>query len=211
MTVVQPYPVLPDHTETTDVKETLREEIRAQRRRLGANVRTTAAEGFARLLTDLPVVREASVVAAYANRPSEPATGPLLTRLTGAGVRVLLPALGPGLGRDWAWFTTADALQSRSPGRPPEPDGPRLPGDAVAEADVVIVPALAVDTSGARLGQGGGWYDRVLADVPADVPVIAMVFAHEVYDAAVRPLPREPHDRTVDAVCTPAEVIRLPR
>lgn len=210
MTAAQPFPVLPADTEITDAKEALRKAIRAERERLGTKARASAAEGFARLVTDLPAVRAARVVAAYAHRPSEPSTGPLLARLSASGVRVLLPALGPGLGRDWAWYTTPEALQSRSPGRPPEPDGPHLPGDTVGQADVVVVPALAVDTSGARLGQGGGWYDRVLADVRPGVPVLALVHAHEVYDAAVRPLPREDHDRRVDAVVTPDQVIWLP-
>ena len=81
---------------------------------------------------------------------------------------------------------------------------PRTSGaGALAEADVVVAPALAVDTSGARLGQGGGWYDRALEHARPGTPVIAMVFEEEVYDAASRPVPREAHDRLVDAVATP--------
>jgi 5-formyltetrahydrofolate cyclo-ligase len=67
----------------------------------------------------------------------------------------------------------------------------------------VIAPALAVDTAGGRLGQGGGWYDRVLAHARPGVCVVAMVFPEEVYDAAQRPLPRQPHDQPVDIVATP--------
>lgn len=208
-TAVQPYPDLSDIAEIMDVKETLRKAVRAERAKLTPKMRASAAEGFARVVTDLPAVRAAGTVAAYANRASEPSTVELLERLARDGVRVLLPALGPGLGRDWAWYTTAEALAPRSPGRPPEPDGPRLPGETIGLADVVVVPALAVDTSGTRLGQGGGWYDRVLAMVRPGVPVIALVHEHEVYDAAVRPLPREDHDLRVDAVATPTGVTWL--
>ncbi|KGM15002.1 hypothetical protein N867_13010, partial [Actinotalea fermentans ATCC 43279 = JCM 9966 = DSM 3133] len=81
---------------------------------------------------------------------------------------------------------------------------PTLGADALTEVRAVIAPALAVDTDGGRLGQGGGWYDRVLRHAPADALVVAVVFDEEVYDAVVRPLPREPHDRLVDIVATPS-------
>ena len=71
-------------------------------------------------------------------------------------------------------------------------------------AEAIVAPALAVGTDGARLGQGGGWYDRVLAHRLPQTPVIAMVFQDEVYDAVVRPLPVEPHDQRVDIIATPA-------
>ena len=70
----------------------------------------------------------------------------------------------------------------------------------------MIAPALAVDTTGARLGQGGGWYDRALEHLRPGAPVVALVFPEELYDAQTRPLPRERHDRLVDAVATPAGV-----
>ncbi|WP_448631407.1 5-formyltetrahydrofolate cyclo-ligase [Cellulomonas soli] len=65
------------------------------------------------------------------------------------------------------------------------------------------MPALAVDTAGTRLGQGGGWYDRALAHARPGVRTVALVYPEELYEAGVRPLPREPHDRRVDAVATP--------
>ena len=136
---------------------------------------------------------------------------PILERMAARGVRVLLPVLGSGLQRDWAEYAGADDLQQRSPGRPPEPGGEPLGPSALADADVIIVPALAVDTSGARLGQGGGWYDRALEHARDDVLVIALTFPEEVYEAGTRPLPHEPHDRHVDAVATPEGWQRLRR
>ena len=113
--------------------------------------------------------------------------------------------LGSGLQRDWAEYAGPDDLRERAPGRPPEPGGPTLGAAALADADVVIAPALAVDTTGARLGQGGGWYDRALEHIRPGTPVVALVFPEELYDAEKRPLPRERHDRLVDAVATPLE------
>lgn len=90
-------------------------------------------------------------------------------------------------------------------GRPPQPRGRVLGPEALAGASVVLVAALAVDGSGTRLGQGGGWYDRALEHVAAGVPVVAAVFDAEVLPAGT--LPREAHDRRVDAVITPTRAI----
>ena len=122
---------------------------------------------------------------------------------------MLLPALGSGLSRDWAWLASPAEFVVRAPGRPPEPVGPTLGAQALTEADVVIVPALAVDTAGARLGQGGGWYDRVLEHARPDALIVAVVFDDEIHDADTDPLPCEPHDRTVDVVATPRGARRL--
>lgn len=207
--VGQPYPERLPVLDVIDAKDELRRAIRGSRERRGARTRAEASLGFAQVVGDIPQVRQAAVVAAYVSRPGEPDTLPLIERLARRGTRVLLPVLGAGLQRDWAWFTSLDDLEVRAPGRPPEPSGPTLGADALAEADAIVAPALAVDTAGGRLGQGGGWYDRVLAHARPGVVVIAMVFPEELYDAAERPLPRQEHDRTVDFVATPTGVQRL--
>lgn len=203
MSSTQPYPVHVTGQEITDVKEELRRAIRTQRGAMPVSARRQAGTGFAQVVGDLPQVRAAHAVAAYVARPSEPQTTLLLERLAARGTRILLPVLGSGLQRAWAWYATTEDLQIRAPGRPPEPDGPTLGVEALEQAEAIIVPALAVDTAGRRLGQGGGWYDRVLEHAPARAVVIAMVYPIEVYDARTRPLPHEEHDRGVDIVATP--------
>jgi 5-formyltetrahydrofolate cyclo-ligase len=84
-----------------------------------------------------------------------------------------------------------------------------LPQEALSQADVIIVPALAADTSGTRLGQGGGWYDRALMDARPGAPVIALVFDDEFHDADVKAIPRESHDLPVSIVVTPSGVHRI--
>ncbi len=211
-TAAQPYPlpsggthgrVREDGEQAEHAKEALRKAIRAARAARSERRRHEAAVAFADVLTAFPPVRAAGCVAVYASRPGEPDTGPLLERLAARGARVLMPVLGSGLQRDWALYGGADDLRQRAPGRPPEPGTPHLGPTALAEAEVVIAPALAVDTSGARLGQGGGWYDRALEHATPGRPVIAMVYEEEIYDVGMRPLPRETHDRLVDAVATP--------
>ncbi|MEZ0446920.1 5-formyltetrahydrofolate cyclo-ligase [Cellulomonas sp. ICMP 17802] len=203
--VAQPYPRVSEGDEVEDVKERLRVAIRDARKTRSVRLREAAARALADVVLTIPAVADAACVSVYASRATEPGTGPLLEALAARGVRVIMPVLGSGLQRDWAEYAGPDDLRERAPGRPPEPGGETLGAAALAEADVVIAPALAVDTTGARLGQGGGWYDRALEHLRPGVPVVALVFPEELYDAGVRPLPRERHDRLVDAVATPQE------
>ena len=83
-------------------------------------------------------------------------------------------------------------------------DGAPLGPVAVADCDVVLVPALAVDRRGVRLGRGGGSYDRALGR--ARGLVVALLHEGELHD---EPLPAEPHDVPVDAVALPGGLVRL--
>lgn len=195
-----------DDEEIEELKDLWRRRIRQARQQRSARSREADARALAAVVERIPSVAAARCVTAYAARPGEPATEPLLEALATLGIRVLLPVLGSGLARDWAEYRGPDDLRERAPGRPPEPSGPALGAAAVAEADVLLIPALAVDTAGTRLGQGGGWYDRALRDARPGAPAIALTYAEEVHDAATEPLPRADHDRPVDAVATPAGV-----
>ena len=135
----QPYPARAAGADPTEVKEDLRRAIRAERERLPARARARAADDFAQVVGDVPQVRAARCVAAYVARPSEPGTVPLLERLAARGTRILLPVLGTGLQRNWAWYTTAAELEIRAPGRPPEPPGPTFGAEVLAEAEAIIV------------------------------------------------------------------------
>lgn len=185
--------------ETEDAKQVLRPVIRQARQARSRKERDRAADALARHGAE--AAGDAGCVAAYVSRATEPGTLPLLETLRERGTRVLLPVLGPGLHREWGEYRGPDDLAERAPGRPPEPSGPTLPTEAVAEADVVIAPALAVDAVGTRLGQGGGWYDRVLPHVRESAPVFAMVFDEELIEDAL--LPVDAHDVPVPAVITP--------
>jgi 5-formyltetrahydrofolate cyclo-ligase len=116
---------------------------------------------------------------------------------------VLLPVLQPDGALDWARYT---GELTDGPRGLREPTGPRLGQAAVAGADAVVVPAVAVDRRGVRLGRGGGSYDRALARVAPGVSVTALLYDGELVDL----LPAEPHDRHVGAVVTPGGVRLLP-
>src|SRR5690625_890825 len=184
--------------ETLDAKQELRAAIRAHRQARSAKAREQAADNFAR--HGLEAISDADCVACYVSTGAEPGSGKRLEAMREAGIRVLLPMLGPGLERSWGEVHGTEELQVRAPGRPPEPAGPVLDPTEIGRAEAIIAPALAVDAEGTRLGQGGGWYDRALLHRGADVPVFAMVHEAELL-ADVR-LPRAEHDVLVDAVIT---------
>lgn len=148
-------------------------------------------------------VQQARRVALYVSTGSEPQTGALIDWLLASGHEVLLPILYADNDLGWGLAPgAADLVPGRLGLSEPPVD---LGSDAIATADLVICPALAVDRTGVRLGRGGGSYDRALARVPAGVPVWAAVYDTEVVDA----LPSDPHDRPVQAALTPTRLIRL--
>jgi 5-formyltetrahydrofolate cyclo-ligase len=140
-------------------------------------------------------------VAAYAAVDTEPPTRTLLDALRQAGAQVLLPiVVGDEL--DWAGYDGWERLVVSSYGLL-EPAGPRLGPAALAGADLVVVPALAVDVAGHRLGRGRGFYDRALAGT--GTTTVAVVFDDELIDE----VPAEAHDVPMAAVLRPGGLLRL--
>jgi 5-formyltetrahydrofolate cyclo-ligase len=196
--------------EADELKVALRAKARADRLQRSERLRLAAAQALAAHALALPEVQAASCISVYASRPTEPGTLPLISALSERGVRVLIPLLGDGLQRGWGEYLGAEDLTSRAPGRPPEPSSPFLPQAAIADADVVISPALAVDPTGTRLGHGGGWYDRCLLDARADALLLAFCYRDEVRTAD-DPVPREAHDVPIHGVVTPDGVTLFDR
>ncbi|MFC7884856.1 5-formyltetrahydrofolate cyclo-ligase [Streptomyces sp. NPDC057376] len=193
-------------------KRSLRRGFLAARDALTADDVREAADALAGQALAMPEVARARAVAAYVSVGAEPGTLALLDALRARGARVLLPALLPDNDLDWGEYTGEGSLtRVRHGGRMTlsEPAGERLGPDAVTEADVVLLPGLAVDGRGMRLGRGGGSYDRVLARLERAGARPALLVL--LYDAEVarQHLPEEPHDRPVDAVVTPAGVRRF--
>ncbi|MFF7448454.1 MULTISPECIES: 5-formyltetrahydrofolate cyclo-ligase [unclassified Streptomyces] len=192
-------------------KRTLRREFLAVRNRLTADDVRESATALARRALELPELARARTVAAYVSVGSEPGTLALLDALRARGVRVLLPALLPDNDLDWGAYTGEDSLtRVRHGGKMAlfEPAGPRLGPDAVTAADVVLLPGLAVDARGMRLGRGGGSYDRVLARLEragAHPALVVLLYDVEI----VGSVPEEAHDRPVHAVVTPSGVRRF--
>lgn len=188
-------------------KAGLRRELLAMRSRLTSDDIEKAGAALADRALELPELAEAGTVAAYVSVGSEPATRALLDTLRARGVRVLLPVLLADNDLDWAGYEGAERLARARLGLL-EPRGARLGADAVVEADAVLLPGLAVDGRGTRLGRGGGSYDRVLARLEAAGArphLVVLLYDEEV----VARVPREPHDHPVSAVVTPGGVRRF--
>jgi 5-formyltetrahydrofolate cyclo-ligase len=146
----------------------------------------------------------ARVIASYISYGDEPNTAELNQAIIAAGKKLLLPRIiedcgEPGL--EWVpWNGDVENLKNR--GKILEPTGP---ADLdLNQIDVVIVPALRVDSDGYRFGQGGGFYDRALPHLSAWT--IALIFPEEISGQS---LPRESHDIPVNAYATYDMVVRL--
>lgn len=141
------------------------------------------------------------VVCAYVPVGSEPGSIDALDELLRMGVRVLLPvareeAVGPVPLR-WGEYRPGTLVDARFGLR--EPAAPHLPPTEIGEATVIVVPALAVDRAGVRLGRGAGFYDRSLPLADPAARLVAVVRDEELLDA----VPGEPHDVAMTHALTP--------
>lgn len=174
-------------------------EARAQR---PEEERATAGRLIRDHVLSLPEAQMAGTVAAYFSVGAEPDTRGLVYALWKRGTYVVLPLLRPDGDLDWASYEGPDSL-APGPRGLLEPAEPPRGVDAVARASLILAPALAVDARGNRLGRGGGSFDRALARVGAQVPVIAVLYDGELLEH----VPAEPHDRPVRLAVLPSRGI----
>ena len=136
----------------------------------------------------------------------EPPTGHLIGDRLAVGATVIVPLTRADGRLDWVAHDPESALRRSSIGVP-EPVGRPVTAGGLAATDLVLVPALAVDHHGRRLGRGAGFYDRALTALAAHgrrPTTCAVVFADELLPE----VPTEPHDEPVDLVLTEAGVFR---
>lgn len=190
-------------TNVTEAKAALRRRLRAARRAAAANPargELVASEVLTHPVVSRRLAEPGARVAAYVSLPWEPPTDVLREQLRGAGIEVLLPVADPRGGLTWVRDDGSAGAAWGVPGQPASPATPTAATTDAAGAAVVIVPALAATADGRRLGQGGGYYDRFLANLPAASAggplLVAVVGPGEVLDD----VPTEPHDRRVDTV-----------
>jgi 5-formyltetrahydrofolate cyclo-ligase len=165
--------------------------------------RQQQSHAIAHHLATFPLFQIAKIVASYESWDSEPATTEINAALLERGAKVMVPA--GGLTPGWRWLGAATSGSTV------------LPPETLHDAELIILPALRIDSQGNRLGRGGGWYDRMLPHrnegrsapgydgfIPRAV-MVALLFDGELQHE--NPLPAQTHDIAVDYVATPNGII----
>jgi 5-formyltetrahydrofolate cyclo-ligase len=183
-------------------KSALREQLLAARRSVSDVVRAQQAAALAGHIEALRV--DGGTVCAYVPVGAEPGSRDMLDVLARRADRVLLPvarttAEDDAVALQWGEYRPGGLVAARFGLL--EPAGPWLPATAIAEASVVLVPALAVDRTGWRLGRGRGFYDRTLVLRATGTRLIAVVRDEELLDE----VPHEPHDVPMTHALTPGQ------
>jgi len=160
--------------------------------------RVELQEGFARELVAICQRLQPKRIASYLPFGGEPDVSLFNKYCLDARLELLLPVANPDNSLHWVSFdgvTTKTSIFGFA-----EPHGPAT---SLAPVDLMVIPALAIDRAGNRLGKGKGFYDRALVEISA--PVVAVVYEHELLDN----LPAEAHDRPVDFVVTQSQTLKL--
>ncbi len=170
-------------TTRAEMKESLRRRLRAQREE-------RYIEHNLLHLLEIPEISRAHVIASYYSYGTEPSTIALNRAIIASGKTLILPRINSNH-IEWVdWNGTAETLEEN--GKFTEPTGPVF--TKLDSIDVVLVPALAIDPDGYRLGQGGGYYDRALPLLRAHKHGVVYSYERMEHD-----LPREPWDIAMDS------------
>jgi 5-formyltetrahydrofolate cyclo-ligase len=184
-----------------ELKRSIRREALERRKAIPLRVRQLKDSLIKERLLALPAFRGAERVALYASFRTEVDTLGIIMEALAAGKEVLLPRVDLVEGR--LALHRIEGLEDMAPGFRgiPEPAaGEQVP---VQEANLLVVPGVAFDPEGRRVGYGGGFYDRLLPRVKGLRPIVALAYEEQVFPS----LPREEHDISVDVVITDARVI----
>ncbi|KAB2919702.1 MAG: 5-formyltetrahydrofolate cyclo-ligase [Hyphomicrobiaceae bacterium] len=183
-------------------KRALRWRIKAWRTGLTAEDRRRAAAALAGHGLGFLAPAPGTAVSGFASLDDELDCGPLLQRLAGGGMRLALPVVqGKGLPLLFRAWAPGDVMGSGVWGiAEPVADSPAI------EPDIVLVPLLAFDRTGRRIGYGGGFYDRTLRQLRARKPIVAVGLAYD--EQRVDAVPHLDYDERLDWVLTPSGPIR---
>ena len=178
-------------------KSALRKRYRQERALM--NPSTIDLNNWRHILT-MPELIAAKYVASYHSYGDEPRTAELNKALLEMGKTLLLPRVRTDMNLDWIkWSGDEKALVKK--GNFFEPKGEAINSN---EIEFVIIPTLHVNREGYRLGQGGGSYDRALADMRAYR--LGLIYTGEITNEE---FPIEPHDQKLDAIATPELILRF--
>jgi 5-formyltetrahydrofolate cyclo-ligase len=201
-----------------EAKSETRRQVVESLAELSPHRRRAAGVAVAQRLAGLPAVREARTVMAFLSLPTEIDTWPVIRWAWNAGKRVAVPRIEPPADRaeEPIWqrrmvavllpLADISSIEAHPKVRPGTLGILEVPEAAPVDAsaiDVVLVPCMAMDRRGRRLGKGGGFYDRFLSQPELKAPRIAIGFREQVLDE----VPETDADRRVDMIVTDAETV----
>jgi 5-formyltetrahydrofolate cyclo-ligase len=196
-------------TNTQNSKASIRAAALRNRQSKSNSFRAEQSELITEHLKSLPLFQGANIVASYNSWPSEPATAELNHLLLERGATLLVPA--GGIEPRWRLLGSRsgfyDFEQNDEMATVEREDAEPFPPQILWGAELIIVPALAVDYQGIRLGRGAGWYDRMLEHKKPDATVVSLLFDGEYFSDTL--LPSDEHDVPVDYVVTPQAVHKV--
>jgi 5,10-methenyltetrahydrofolate synthetase len=190
-------------------KARLRKEMIAKRDTLPRELRERFAGAVVETLAALPQYRSARSVLATMSIGSEWDTRPFLDRARADGKALLLPRITDVKPKRLQLHRVGDLDTDLRPGvwDIPEPDPARCPEASITDVDFALVPALAVDREGFRLGYGAGYFDKLLAGRgPNTFCVTALPSAFVVHE-----LPHEAHDMAIHLIVNDAGILPVKR
>jgi 5-formyltetrahydrofolate cyclo-ligase len=199
--------VLSPSTSLHDTRNRLRAQMAERRNALDARQRVAAAAGVLRSLATLPEFLTGPHVAGYWAIRGELPLNAAEASVHRRGQQYFLPVLGPARQLGFADYAPGTPLTNNRYGIPEPTDAAGLQRSA-REMDVILLPLLAFDRDGNRLGTGGGWYDTSLAFLhdrprPATPLLVGVGYALQQVPA----VPAEPWDVRLDCVATEEELI----
>jgi 5,10-methenyltetrahydrofolate synthetase len=191
-------------TSIRERKRQIRRAMLAQRQALPEAERLARSRRVWQRLTALPCYQAAGVVLGYMAIDKEVLTDGLLRQAIAAGKLIVLPAVEAGC-QQLALYAVRDLERDVAPGFRGilEPQRQRTRAVGLEEVELALVPGVAFDPQGGRLGFGAGFYDRLLSRFPAGVPKVGIAFDFQVLPR----LPRLSHDIALDAIVTESRVI----
>lgn len=192
-------------TTTNDEKQRLRKEVLDRRNRLTTAQRVIRSADILQKLFELEAVRSAAWIHFYLSYGSEVETTGMIAHALLRGKRVTVPKMEPA-SKQLVLSELKDPVHELSPGPKgiPEPKPEVFRPVGVGTMDLFVVPGVAFDERGNRLGQGAGYYDRLLAESSGTIPIVGLAFELQL----AKDIPVGDHDVKVDWVITEKRVIR---
>jgi 5-formyltetrahydrofolate cyclo-ligase len=187
-----------------DQKRRIRRSILAVRRGLSERERLARSHRVWQRVVTLACYQRARMVLAYAAFDGEVLTDDLIRRATASGKQIVLPVVQADQ-QGLALYSIDDLERDMAPGYrgilEPMPHSTRMV--APESLNLALIPGIAFDLRGGRLGYGIGFYDRLLSQLPGDVPTVGLAFDFQIMPR----LPLQPHDMLLEAIVTDRRAI----